>query len=672
MKDNFRHLIVIQGDENRIQQQLMAICQKIVGDWVIITVHPELANLSFNSLHPKEAKQLLGREFNHAIFDARQMFNLDAFAVLSGTLTAGSILLLLLPHHWYNWLDQDSLRWNDDVKPKTVPHFVSHLIHSISYHHQSYPSHCHLLTDKQLQSPQGLIGIIKANQFKHNVLGEFANNTEQSDILHQLLSNADDIALLTAKRGRGKSALAGMFCHHRRCWVTAPNKNAVTTLLKFAPDETIFFAPDELILHLNYSTDRPDWLVIDEAAMIPLSLLYQLLNQSYRILLTSTIDGYEGTGQGLLLKLFKQISKTKLTHHYRLYNPIRWAHNDPLEIFTDQLIVADQYKASHTVTNDEVMIKPLPQAQLVSSSELLAQYFGLLKSAHYRTTLLDLRRILDANHLHLYVAMLAHNIIGALVVIEEGGLTDVLVEDIIRGFRRPRGNLVAQSLVAHAGERQAAVCKSLRINRIALAENHRQQGIGTQMIKHLIQDPQTNSYDYLSVSFAYASDVANFWLKLGFSIVHIGTHKEASSGSYAVMAMYPITDRAKQLQKRMCQRLARNWYWLKNRINQPIPIMINHAQQLTRDDKLELTLFATTLYAYSASFAVLSRLANQIKSHNNIKIRQSAPILLALYSSAFNEQSVGKQYSISGKRELIKLLRQEVQALLNFQELFND
>ncbi len=46
---------------------------------------------------PGALKTLLGREVMHAFFDARRGFDVAAMAALSGTLRAGSWLVLLTP-----------------------------------------------------------------------------------------------------------------------------------------------------------------------------------------------------------------------------------------------------------------------------------------------------------------------------------------------------------------------------------------------------------------------------------------------------------------------------------------------------------------------------------------------------------------------------------------------
>lgn len=51
-----------------------------------------------------------------------------------------------------------------------------------------------------------------------------------------------------------------------------------------------------------------DLLVIDEAAAIPLPLVKKMLGP-YLIFMASTINGYEGTGRSLSLKLISQLQK---------------------------------------------------------------------------------------------------------------------------------------------------------------------------------------------------------------------------------------------------------------------------------------------------------------------------------------------------------------------------
>lgn len=108
------------------------------------------------------------------------------------------------------------------------------------------------------------------------------------------------VAAVTAARGRGKSALAGQLISRiaGSAIVTAPAKAATDVLAQFAGEKFRFIAPDALLA----SDEQADWLVVDEAAAIPAPLLHQLVSRFPRTLLTTTVQGYEGTGRGFLLK----------------------------------------------------------------------------------------------------------------------------------------------------------------------------------------------------------------------------------------------------------------------------------------------------------------------------------------------------------------------------------
>jgi hypothetical protein len=66
----------------------------------------------------------------------------------------------------------------------------------------------------------------------------------------------------------------------------------------FAGEAFRFMAPDALLA----GDMRASWLIVDEAAAIPGPLLRQLVTRFPRTLLTTTVQGYEGTGRGFLLK----------------------------------------------------------------------------------------------------------------------------------------------------------------------------------------------------------------------------------------------------------------------------------------------------------------------------------------------------------------------------------
>ena len=104
----------------------------------------------------------------------------------------------------------------------------------------------------------------------------------------------------------------------------------------------------------------------------------------------------------------------------------------------------------------EVRLTSLEPGMWESDPARGAGVYELLCAAHYRTSPLDLRRMMDAPGQHFAVAQAGAEIAGALWLVEEGGLPPELSRAVWAGFRRPRGNLVAQSLAAHGGSPLAA------------------------------------------------------------------------------------------------------------------------------------------------------------------------------------------------------------------------
>jgi len=60
---------------------------------------------------------------------------------------------------------------------------------------------------------------------------------------------------------------------------------------------------------------QAELLVIDEAAAIPLPLVKNMFG-SYLVFISSTVNGYEGTGRSLSLKLIDSLRKQSISNRY--------------------------------------------------------------------------------------------------------------------------------------------------------------------------------------------------------------------------------------------------------------------------------------------------------------------------------------------------------------------
>ena len=586
-REGIRRLLVLSGEEGWCFDHALKLRDALPGDWLWISPQPDAEN----HCSPSALQTLLGREFRHAVFDARHGFDAAAFAALSGTLKAGSWLVLLLPvwEEWENQPDADSLRWSDCPDPIATPHFVQHLKRVLTADNDA-------ILWRQNQ-PFSLAHFTPRTDW-HPATG--APQPEQQQLLQQLLTMPPGVAAVTAARGRGKSALAGQLISRiaGSAIVTAPAKAATDVLAQFAGEKFRFIAPDALLA----SDEQADWLVVDEAAAIPAPLLHQLVSRFPRTLLTTTVQGYEGTGRGFLLKFCARFPHL---HRFELQQPIRWAQGCPLEKMVSEALVFDDENFTHTPQGN-IVISAFEQTLWRSEPETPLKVYQLLSGAHYRTSPLDLRRMMDAPGQHFLQAAGENEIAGALWLVDEGGLSQQLSQAVWAGFRRPRGNLVAQSLAAHGSNPLAATLRGRRVSRIAVHPARQREGTGRQLIAGALQ--YIHDLDYLSVSFGYTEELWRFWQRCGFVLVRMGNHREASSGCYTAMALLPMSDAGKQLAEREHYRLRRDAQALAKWNGETLPVDPLNDAVLSDDDWLELAGFAFAHRPLLTSLGCLLRL----------------------------------------------------------------
>ncbi|HDN3031805.1 TPA: tRNA cytosine(34) acetyltransferase TmcA [Escherichia coli] len=586
-REGIRRLLVLSGEERWCFDHALKLRDALPGDWLWISPQPDAEN----HCSPSALQTLLGREFRHAVFDARQGFDAAAFAALSGTLKAGSWLVLLLPvwDEWENQPDADSLRWSDCPDPIATPHFVQHFKRVLTANNDA-------ILWRQNQ-PFSLAHFTPRTDW-HPATG--APQPEQQQLLQQLLTMPPGVAAVTAARGRGKSALAGQLISRiaGSAIVTAPAKAATDVLAQFAGEKFRFIASDALLA----SDEQADWLVVDEAAAIPAPLLHQLVSRFPRTLLTTTVQGYEGTGRGFLLKFCARFPHL---HRFELQQPIRWAQGCPLEKMVSEALVFDDENFTHTPQGN-IVISAFEQTLWRSEPETPLKVYQLLSGAHYRTSPLDLRRMMDAPGQHFLQAAGENEIAGALWLVDEGGLSQELSQAVWAGLRRPRGNLVAQSLAAHGSNPLAATLRGRRVSRIAVHPARQREGTGQQLIAGALQ--YTQDLDYLSVSFGYTGELWRFWQRCGFVLVRMGNHREASSGCYTAMALLPMSDAGKQLAEREHYRLRRDAQALAQWNGEMLPVDPLNDAVLSDDDWLELAGFAFAHRPLLTSLGCLMRL----------------------------------------------------------------
>ncbi|OMH25267.1 tRNA(Met) cytidine acetyltransferase TmcA [Motiliproteus sp. MSK22-1] len=553
----------------------------------------------------KQSVHLLGTESHVLFIDTYDGFNPDVMAALSGTLVAGSLLVLMTPplDQWSGKLDLDFQRTlvelpkTDHAENEPAGETLNRSAF-ISLVSESIRTNPDILVVDQGEPIPPFYPTVSDRPDHPIEVPESANGGCQLDmsdcctsdqamaveaIVHVVTGHRRRPLVITADRGRGKSSALGIAAarllkaHQDRLGpgviiVTAPRFSAVEGVfdiaesllsgnriksmeLQFANGVLRFIPPDEIIR----SRPKADLVLVDEAAAIPAPMLQVLLEHYSRIAFSTTVHGYEGTGRGFQIR-FKQTLQ-RLAPGWRLQTlkePVRWADNDPLEhwVFNALLLNAeiapdDQLSAINTET---CSIELMNSEQLLEQRSTLKQVFALLVQAHYRTTPGDLRDLLDGRNLSVQVMKQGSVVVATMLVAQEGGFDNDMAEAIWSGRRRPRGHLLPQIMAAQAGCIDAPKLRYLRVVRIAVHPSLQGLGVGSRMLAHLMETATANRIDMVGSSFGATVDLLQFWRSNDYRILRLGLTKDASSGCYSALVAQPISVDAQILITGICQR----------------------------------------------------------------------------------------------------------------------
>nr|CAA6829745.1 MAG: Predicted P-loop ATPase fused to an acetyltransferase COG1444 [uncultured Thiotrichaceae bacterium] len=553
-----RHLSCISGSCVDVLQR--AINQLQYTERVLWVTHKEVplsGDSSSLCLPANKARTVLGREFFIVVFDAWSGLDVNALAAVSGTICAGGSLVLLTPPlaDWPQYADPDYKRflphpWQPD---QLDGHFLRRFIRLLT----AYPL-LDLYDVPLVPDPA------------------FSAQTRDDQLLAlDTILEAREAVVMTAARGRGKSAVLGMVVEclkgkpplspllqsgnegDLKILLTAPSRAAAETVFKHTQFPPEFIAPDDLLQTLP----EADVLLVDEAAMIPVPMLLAMQKHYPRCVFSTTSQGYEGSGRGFVLRFQAELNRCVPDwKNVRLNTPIRWSEGDQLESLLNQLLLLDVELAScdSLQGSENVSYRMISQQALLEDEALLRQLFALLVNAHYQTRPSDLRQMLDAPQLTIHVLEQNKQPIAVALLTGEGGLDADLVAEIHAGKRRPHGHLLAQSLTFHAGIEGAACLYGERVMRIAVHPGLQGQGLGSDLLNHVIEYAQKQQVDYVGVSYAVSPELLSFWQRAGFVSVRLGFRKDKASGARSLMQVCGLSDAGLNLSRQAVQKFEKS------------------------------------------------------------------------------------------------------------------
>ncbi|KAI9760054.1 MAG: killer toxin resistant protein [Chaenotheca gracillima] len=424
---------------------------------------------------------------------------------------------------------------------------------------------------------------IKESLADSQPVGSLVTLAKTVDQAKALLTFVDAIAektlrstvTLTAARGRGKSAALGVaiaaaIAHgYSNIFITSPSPENLKTLFEFVfkgfdalnymdhADYTIIQStnPDfnKAIVRVNvhrqhrqtiqyiqpqdaYVLGQAELVVIDEAAAIPLPLVRKLMGP-YLVFMASTINGYEGTGRSLSMKLIQQLreqsrggaiekdqgdgsiadrstggpAKTgsqnyqpgRSLREITLSEPIRYARGDEVEKWLNRVLCLD---ATLPKSISNVQGCPHPsQCQLLYvnrdtlfsfhpvSEKFLQQMMALYVASHYKNSPNDLQLMSDAPAHQLFVLVPPVDDDSArlpeplcvLQVALEGKISKQSVMHSLGRGQRAGGDLIPWLVSQQFQDDEFAGLSGARIVRIATNPDYMNMGYGSRSLELL-------------------------------------------------------------------------------------------------------------------------------------------------------------------------------------------
>jgi tRNA(Met) cytidine acetyltransferase len=666
-----RQCIILEGDAQWCEAS-SAILLEQFDTGKIIFLSKQINN-SYLTITQKQAQQYLGKEFEAVIFDALAEFNPDSLATITGTIKQAGVLVIWLGTQYKSLFIERFLRIAEQWGQTRL--ISGDQITNIEIDSESIESDLidlYLTTDQQ-QAVQAIKKVVYGHRRRPLVL--------------------------SADRGRGKSASLGLAAAElllegkQRILVTAPSLLIADTVFEHAsrllPEaertaglvslngaEIRFVAPDALIK----SELKADLVLVDEAAAIPVAMLATLLNSYSRLVFSTTLQGYEGTGRGFAVRFQKILDvKTPNWHQFRMTIPIRWAENDILEQFSFQSLllnaepVADELISEAQIEHCQIEIAD--KKTLIDDERALTELFGLMVLAHYRTRPSDLQMLFDRDDMTIVVVRYQGHIIASAWLVNEGEFDATLSQAIFEGKRRLKGHLLPQSLLAHAGIPTAGSLKYHRIVRITVHPAIWHRKVGQTLLEFCIKHATDHGLDVIGTSFAMDDHLVSFWQKSAFKFARLGLHRDDVSGSHSVMMLRACSDKGISVVQLAKQRLQHHWpHLLKSQFNQlTAQDVISLSQlldpeevELASSDKKEIIAFAKEKRGYEFSqIAMWIWLSQKVTTSEFLTLtaqQQALCVHTVLQQQSW--ASIVKQTGFLGKSQAITALREAIAHLL--------
>ena len=644
----------------------------------------KIAAFDANELSGKKRAKLLGNEFDIAVLFAHRGFRVGDLMALAGTVKRSGCFILCCPPftQWPQTYIANSISHGYQL---TYSAYITRFIGKIE-------QATWIARHNKLTTYLPPDNVVKAN-VDHSIdaprdstNGNFAS-ADQQHAYSELISqwSKDNVnAVISAPRGRGKSSVLGLLIAAlsqqgmRVCITSTLIENAERIFHHALQGNGLTIASATRVVHTQtngsidwVAPDNPvlynhvfDALIIDEAASLPLPTLLTILQQHKKWVLSTTTQGYEGSGQGFMHKVMPALQNSHSVF-LTLNTPLRWYSGDLIEEFLNDVCLFNtdtpddsgdtmalfakdfKHRAACDITYRIARFSDLLEHEIVSA-------MALLTLAHYQTTPDDAMRLLDSPDTTLCVQTLRNVITGVAVINHEGGpMLTSIGKAIAEGSRRPKGHLSAQRIALKTSQACDAEKLYWRISRIAIAPSLQRFGLGSKLLSHITAAACNESIDAVTTSYGATSALNRFWETNGFTIVDKGLKPNKASGETSALALKPlsmlgheVTARLINIQHIECHRVPLSQYDSESQ-----SIILKKIQAFIRGYR-----------PLEATWPYIIILTKHDDDTEDEEVLKSTSTLFD--SKRMNMNALEQRFNVQGKRAVTRCIKEEMSRLL--------
>ncbi len=556
----------------------------------------EMAEKHFSGkfVHYKDSAHVLGETYSSLIIDFTEGFHPNDLGIVIETIAEGGIIIAISPPiaAWNNLIG----RWHEDLisEPYTVDDIVPRFYRR--FIRRTLEAEGIIIFDADKRKIIKKYEFTKKEESRE----EIQIPSEKKEIkrkLYKLCATQDQVRVLelfetffdrkrerkavviTADRGRGKTAVLGILTPylisrmHRvlkrpvRIMVVAPTPQSIQTYFKFLKKALVRqgmkdykvkeshgmitvinskFARVEYVVprRAMVEKDFADIIIVDEAASIDVPVLWKITEGMRYTIFSSTIHGYEGTGRGFSIRFLKRLESDESVEIEKIHleEPIRYGKGDPIEAWLYDVLLLDAQPAEldeediKAIQEGKLSFEPLDKDKLFSDEKLLREFFGIYVLAHYRNKPSDVVILSDMpNHLAFRVAVNGKTVCSLHVAVE-GNMDEGTIKKIADGYK-PRGQIIPDLILKHYWDYEFPTLKGLRVVRIATHPSVMNMGIGSFALHEIAEWAKAEDLDWVGSGFGVSPELLRFWIKNGFTPVHITPQRNEISGEHTVIVL---------------------------------------------------------------------------------------------------------------------------------------